>query len=581
MCLFRMNKKIPKEQFPEPQLQRSRWQNLNGNWQFEIDYGISGFDRCFFERESLNGNIVVPFCPESKLSGVEHKDFMPCVWYMRSFELGSEWLENNRKVILHFGACDYETHLYINKKEVGIHYGGFSSFKFDITKFVEPGQNTVTVGVIDDNRSPLQGTGKQSRQYQSKRCHYSRVTGIWQTVWLESVAEKHIEEFKINTSAVDGTATVSGKANGTGTVTAEAFFNGQSMGTATASVASGHFDLKLQLAEKHLWDVGQGNLYDLKLTYGEDSIQSYFGLRDIHFDGMKFMLNGRSVFQRTVLDQGYYPDGIYTAPDEEALIRDIEISMAAGFNGARLHQRVFEPRFLYHCDRLGYLVWGEYGDWGIDYSNIAILGKFVPEWLEILKRDYNHPALVGWCPFNENWNYDGWKHGDPDIYKVVYHVTKAFDETRPVIDTSGGMHVITDIFDHHDYNQDPVTFKAAYDAIGEKGEPEIPPFWSNRQTYEGQPFFMSEYGGIGWSLKGTGWGYRNVDNAEDFHRGYKGLTEALLQNPNVFGFCYTQLYDVEQEENGLYLYDRTPKADIDFIRKVNIQPAAIEQEGEN
>lgn len=573
-----MNKNIPKAQFPEPQLQRSRWQNLNGNWQFEIDYSVSGFDRRFFERENLTDNIIVPFCPESKLSGVEHKDFIPCVWYLRSFELTPEWLENNRRVFFHIGACDYETHLYINKKEVGVHYGGYSSFKFDITEFVTPGQNLVTVGVIDDNRSPLQGSGKQSRQFESKRCHYTRVTGIWQTVWLESVEAKHIEKFKINTSAVDGTVTVSGKANGTGTVTAEAFFNGQSMGTATAAVASGHFDLKLQVAEKHLWDVGQGNLYDLKLTYGEDCIQSYFGLRDIHFDGMKFMLNGRSVFQRTVLDQGYYPDGIYTAPDEEAMIHDIEISMAAGFNGARLHQKVFEPLFLYHCDRLGYLVWGEYGDWGIDYSNIAILGKFVPEWLEILKRDYNHPALVGWIPFNENWNYDGWKHGDPDIYKVVYHVTKSFDETRPVIDTSGGMHVITDIFDHHDYNQDPASFQAAYDAIGEKGAPELSTFYSKRETYEGQPFFMSEYGGIGWSQKGTGWGYRNVDNAEDFHRGYKNLTNALLQNPNIFGFCYTQLYDVEQEENGLYLYDRTPKADIDFIRKVNTQPAAIEQE---
>ena len=574
--MFKMTKFIPKTEFPNPQFERKNWKNLNGKWKFEIDYSKSGFDRAFFEREELNGEIIVPFCPESELSGVGNKDFMPCVWYMRSFEVGEDWLSSERRVILNIGACDYETHVYINKKEVGVHFGGYSSFKFDITEFLHIGENTVTVAAVDDTRSSLQGTGKQSMQYHSKRCHYTRVTGIWQTVWLESVAKNYITDFKIYTNAESGIATVTGSANGTGCVTGEAFFEGKSVGAGSAAVSSGHFSFDIELSEKQLWDIGQGNLYDLKLTFGDDEVKSYFGLRDIRFDGMKFMLNGRSVFQRTVLDQGYYPDGIYTAPDEAAIIRDIEISMAAGFNGARLHQKVFEPRFLYHCDRLGYMIWGEYGDWGMDFSDINIMGKFIPEWLEILKRDFNHPSLVGWCPFNETWDFGGWKRGNPDVFRMIYHVTKAFDDTRPVIDTSGGFHVITDVYDHHDYEQRPEVFKANYDKLTTDGYPVLPKRFMEREKYEGQPFFMSEYGGIGWSSTGKGWGYRDVDNAEDFHRGYKGLTDALLDNPSVFGFCYTQLYDVEQEENGLYFYDRSPKADIDFIRKVNTRKAAIE-----
>jgi hypothetical protein len=296
-------------------------------------------------------------------------------------------------------------------------------------------------------------------------------------------------------------------------------------------------------------------------------------------DGEKFLINKKSVFQRLVLDQGFYPDGIYTAPTEEALIRDIRLSMEAGFNGARLHQKVFEPRFLYHCDRMGYLVWGEQGNWGLDVSAPDGVKNFLPEWLEVLKRDFNHPSIIGWCPFNETWDYEG-RRQDNALLEIVYHTTKLFDTTRPCIDTSGNYHVVTDIYDLHDYEQSPEKFKAFYAGFAAGGE--LADSHSDRQTpVKGVPVFISEYGGIKWDEDGgneKSWGYGNAPKTkEEFLARYRGLTDSLLDNPRMCGFCYTQLYDVEQEVNGLYTYARKPKFDMDILRRINSRKAAIEE----
>lgn len=289
----------------------------------------------------------------------------------------------------------------------------------------------------------------------------------------------------------------------------------------------------------------------------------------------KFMLNGRSVFQRLVLDQGFYPDGIYTAKDEQELKRDIELSMACGFNGARLHEKVFEPRFLYHCDKMGYMVWGEHANWGLDISDPASLSVFLKEWMEVVERDFNHPSIVGWCPFNETWDYDGRRQCD-DTLRTVYRYTKIADPTRPCIDTSGWFHVETDIFDIHDYNQNAEQFSRNIETILSEGGTD---FWIyKRQQYHNEPFFVSEYGGIQWdSANVGGWGYGSAPKTEEeFLERYQALTESLLFNPKVFGFCYTQLYDVEQEVNGLYTYSRVAKFDVERIKKINTQKAAIE-----
>lgn len=564
---------IPRPEFPNPQSERKNWLNLNGEWDFEFDFGNSAYDAGILEKKEWSKRITVPFCPESELSGIGYKDFIPAVWYRRSFTLSADKLAG--RVFINFGAVDYKATVYVNGKKAGTHKGGYTSFSFDITSLVNEGENTVIVNAVDDTRSKYIPSGKQSSELNSHGCVYTRTTGIWQTVWLEFTPENYIRSFKLYPDFRSGSLTVSASLAGSGTLSAETFFDGKSTGSASKEAGS-NVTFTIDLAEKHLWEVGNGRLYDLKLTFGEDEVYSYFGLRNVEMSGMKFLLNGRSVFQRLVLDQGFYPDGIYTAADDKALENDVKLSQAVGFNGARLHEKMFEPRFLYHCDRLGYIVWGEYPNWGIDHSDVAATEIYVQEWLEAVSRDFNHPAIVGWCPFNETWDIEGRRQHD-DVLRTVYRVTKAVDGTRPCIDTSGNFHVETDIFDVHDYDQNPETFAERYESFKNGGE--LYTYFKDRQKYNGEPGFVSEYGGIKWSLEETekAWGYGNAPKTEEeFITRYKGLTDALLDNPNMFAFCYTQLYDVEQEQNGLYTYDRRAKFDTEIFRKINSRKAAIE-----
>ena len=396
---------IPRSEHPNPQFERENWLNLNGVWEFEIDNSKSGIDRKLYLANHLGGSITVPFCPESELSGVGNKDFMNAVWYRRSFILDDSQLSGC--VILHFGAADYETVVWINGAEVGRHIGGYTSFEFDISSYVHSGENTVIVCVFDDVRAPHQPRGKQSELYYSHDCDYTRTTGIWQTVRLEFMPKNHIRSVKFYPDPENQKVTLTADLCGFGRLCAEVTYDGKPVGGGFGESHGGPLTIEIPLTEKHLWEVGKGRLYGVRLTFGGDEVKSYFGLRSVRLDSKKFLINEKSVFQRLVLDQGFYPDGIYTAPSEAALIRDIELSMALGFNGARLHQKVFEPRFLYHCDRLGYLVWGEYADWGFDHSDPANLGGFLNEWSEAVGRDFNHPAIIGWCPFNETWDYRG------------------------------------------------------------------------------------------------------------------------------------------------------------------------------
>ena len=567
---------LPRPEHPQPQMERSAWRSLNGAWQFAFDFGRSGLDRHFERRDALDTTITVPFCPESVLSGVHYTDFIPAVWYARAFTLTPEELSG--RVLLHFGAVDYEAHVFVNGEPAGTHRGGYTSFCFDITDLCRAGENRLSVYAEDDNRSGKQPHGKQCESFDSQGCDYTRTTGIWQTVWLEFVPETYIQSVQYYSNITEGTLLVQAKLCGAGTFTVKASFEGRPCGEASARAENGFAAVTLPLSELHLWDVGRGNLYDLTLTFGSDSVKSYAGMREVRIEGRRVLLNGRPVFQRLVLDQGFYPDGIYTAPDDSALVRDIELSLAAGFNGARLHQKVFEPRFLYHCDRLGYLAWGEMANWGLDYSDPAALEAFLGEWLDAVDRDFNHPSIVGWCPFNETWDREGRRQLD-SLLAMVYRVTKQLDPTRPCIDTSGNFHVVTDIYDVHDYEQDPASFAAHYEAFRTGGA-----FYdaqAARQQYDGKkPMFVSEYGGIKWNPQGDvdkAWGYGDGPATEEaFIERYRGLTEALLSNPNMFGFCYTQLYDVEQETNGLYTYSREPKFDMAVFHAINTQPAACE-----
>lgn len=566
---------IYRTEHPKPQFMRENWLNLNGEWQFEIDNSNSGEERKLFnESQDFSLKINVPFCPESKLSGVENVDFMNSVWYKREFEITKKQLEG--RVVLHFGAVDYKTTVYINGNKCGSHKGGYVSFSFDITDYVVSGKNTVIVHAVDDTRSRMIPSGKQSEKYSSWGCYYTRTTGIWQTVWLEFVPEAHIKSVKYITDINNATININAVLCGSGTFVAEAFYEGVSMSKAQVVSSGGNANITINLAEKHLWEVGNGRLYDLVLTFSEDRVQSYFGLRDIRLEGKKFLINGKSVFQRLVLDQGFYPDGIYTAPSDQELRADIERSKALGFNGARLHEKVFEERFLYHCDKLGYIVWGEYPNWGLDHSYADSIYAILPEWLEEIERDFNHPSIIGWCPLNETWDQNGRKQYD-DMLALVYKATKAVDSTRPCIDTSGNYHIVTDIYDLHDYEQNPDVFASHYEPLGNSNVFDFFSAFKDRQRYDGKmPFFVSEYGGIGWSVN-EGWSHGNAPkSAEEFIERFKGLTGALLDNENMFGFCYTQLTDVEQEQNGLYTYDRKPKFDTEIFKNILSRKAAVE-----
>ena len=576
---------IPRPEYPLPQWERENWRNLNGEWEFEFDFGTSAKDKKLWEKDKLDKTIIVPFCPESRLSGIGYTDFIDGVVYKRHFEISKE--ELSRKTLLHFGAVDYETEVYINKQSAGSHKGGYTSFELDITDLLKEGDNELFVIVKDDVRSGLQCAGKQADKYASSGCDYTRTTGIWQTVWLEFVPESYIKSAKYYTDIENGILTVEGETNGNGTVSLKAEYNGTIVAEGSVKTTGGFFVAQLSLSEIHLWEPGNGRLYDLYLTFGDDSVKSYFGMRSVCISGNKFTINGKSVFQRTVLDQGFYPSGIYTAPTDADLENDIKLSFAAGFNGARLHEKVFEPRFLYYCDKMGYFVWEEYPNWKLDHTHDRASEIYVNEWSEVISRDFNHPSIIGWCPFNETWGYFE-NREENALISTVYKLTKLLDKTRPCIDTSGNYHVVPEIYDIHDYDQEPEKLKERWDKFSELkkagvkmdlkceliNEADAPPF--RMSEYDGkQPVFISEMGGIQWGT--DGWGYGNAPKTEEeFIERFKGLCEALMNNEDICGLCYTQLYDIEQEINGLYTYDREPKFDMEIFKKILSQKAKIE-----
>ncbi|MBQ8393593.1 MAG: beta-galactosidase [Clostridia bacterium] len=566
---------IPRPEHPNPQFERESWENLNGEWEFELDRGISGRDRKFYEREHLNSKIIVPFCPESILSGIGNTDYLNCVWYLKRVKIK----KCSKRVILHFGAIDYESYIYINHKEVYHNIGGYVGFDIDITDYVEMGkENIITVCAIDGHPNG-KASGKQCENYYSIECCYTRTTGIWQTVWLEYVEKNYIKSVRYYTSIEQESVQIEVETQGNAELKAMATYNGKAVGEVSAKLHTGISHLTLNLSELHLWEVGKGRLYDLELIYGKDKVKSYFGIRSTAFDNRNYLLNGKPVFLRTVLDQGYYKEGIYTAKDEEELARDICLSLKAGFNGARLHQKVFEPRFLYHCDKLGYLVFGESANAHLDYSDMNQLTPFLLEWQREIERDFNHPSIIGWCPLNETWDWNN-RHQNDDFIRALYHTTKGMDTTRPCIGTSGNYQVVSDIYDLHDYIQNTEDFEKIYLAPTQEEMLENydkHPWHSGiskyqkSTNYKDMALFLSEFGGIRWDVDGVegGWGYGNAPKTEkDFFERFEALTKALINCPYICGFCYTQLYDVEQEVNGLYTYERRPKFDMDRIKSI-------------
>ncbi|MEU6390607.1 sugar-binding domain-containing protein [Streptomyces sp. NPDC046939] len=597
---------LPRPEYPRPQFAREAWLNLNGEWQFEIDRADTGLERGLRERE-LSGRITVPFCPESELSGIGDTDFLEAVWYRRTVTVPAEWTD--ARVLLHFGAVDHDTTVWADGVEVARHRGGFTPFTADLSEVAAPGREVTLVVRARDTRHGPQARGKQATWYANTHCHYTRTTGIWQTVWLEPVPRTvALKRPRITPDLSSGSFFLELPLTGNAPGHRVRATLADERGTVATAEARADLDLTPRLAlavpadRQRVWSPADPHLYDLAFEVLDaqggvvDRVTSYAGLRSVSLDGKRLLLNGEPVFQRLVLDQGYYPDGLMTAPSDEALVRDIELGLAAGFNGARLHQKVFEERYLYHADRLGYLVWGEFGDWGCEVGvrddNQRPDASYVTQWLEAVERDYSHPSVIGWCPLNETYQHlhDRITQLD-DVTHAMFLATKQADGTRPVIDASGYAHRVphTDVYDSHCYEQDPAEFAKIMAGLAEdkpyvNAAPDGRP-WS--VPYAGQPYFCSEFGGIWWDAQAAAeasgeerdesWGYgERPRSAEEFVERFIGLTGVLLADPDMFGYCYTQLTDVFQERNGVYGFDRTEKVDTKLLRDAQLRPAAFE-----
>lgn len=593
---------VPRPEHPRPSLVRPEWMTLNGQWEFEIDQADSGLERGLRDRE-LSGAITVPFAPESEASGVHVTDFLEAVWYARTVTVPAAW--GTARVLLHFGAVDHDATVWADGVEVARHRGGFTPFSADLGACA--GRSVrIVVRARDTHRGP-QARGKQATRYANSDCHYTRTTGIWQTVWLEAVPDLHIRRLRITPNLAAGTLAVEASVTANRSGHRVVMELADADGPVTTAEVRADLDLtpalQLTIPADRLrpWSPADPHLYDLRVAIVDetgaevDAVTSYAGIRSVSINGRALHLNGRPVFQRLVLDQGYWPDTLMTAPSDDALVQDIALALAAGFNGARLHQKVFEERFLYHADRLGYLVWGEFGDWGAGGhggagDNQQPTSSFVTQWLEVLQRDHNHPAIIGWCPLNETWQvlHDRITVLD-DVTRAMFLATKVTDPTRPVIDASGYSHRVaeTDVYDSHNYEQNPEAFAREVGGLAE-GKPYVNTHDGHPISlpYAGQPYFVSEFGGIWWDPDAVGadganrtesWGYGDrVRDEAEFQERFAGLCGALLADPEMFGYCYTQLTDLMQERNGIYRFDRSTKLDVAAVRKAQIGPAAIE-----
>lgn len=590
---------IPKTEYPRPQLERADWVNLNGEWSCNIDDTGVGSEREYFKTKGFEQKINVPFCPESKLSGVGHTDFITHLWYHKKISIPQQW--DGKNVLLNFGAVYYQAEIYVDGKFITRHFGGSSSFSVDVTPYVKAGaEHDLVVYAYSDLRSGKQTAGKQCLRDQSYGCNYTRTTGIWQTVWMEAVNPGALHSAQVVTDIDQDCVLVRPRfhsVNG-GSVKVTIMDGDREVASKTAA-ASDSTVVVLPVPDSKKWSPESPFLYDLYYEVVDrdgkviDKVKSYVGMRKVHIEGNRIYLNNKPYYQRLVLDQGFYPDGIWTSPSDGALKKDIELSKAAGFNGARLHQKVFEERFYYWADKLGYLTWGEAPSWGMDCNDIETARNFIAEWAEIVERDRNHPCLIIWTPTNEEFWPDAVQY--PRLIEDLYKITKAIDPTRPFHGTSGGVHVstATDIWTAHTYEQDPAKLKKVlYDNgkffhqgykvhgagtknIGFNGLAETDKH--NFTEYKGDmPYLLDEFGGIKWSDKQqdakqqVSWGYGKAPQSlDELYARLEGQVGSVLSlSDQIWGYCYTQLTDVEQEENGIYYYDRTPKFDMKRIHAI-------------
>ncbi len=575
---------VPRPEYPRPQFVRREWMNLNGEWEFSTDTYDQGMRRGWHDGRTFSRRIVVPFAYQTQLSEINDQQIHQVAWYARNFEVPADW--KGQDILLHFGAVDYKTTVWINGYEVGHNQGGHVPFEFDIAPFLRGGTNRMVVRA-EDQQDAYQPRGKQAVSGLPKSCDYYCTTGIWQTVWLEPAPAIRIDELRIKPILNVGTGDA---------IELRVFLHAPSLGweieaeirdgdevvaRMTTTNAGAAPRLLLRIPNPKRWSPDSPHLYDLKVQLrheGEllDEVGSYFGLREVQLRDGHLLLNGEPTYLKMVLDQGYWPDGGMTAPSDEALRADVAWCKQFGFNGARKHQKVEDPRWLYWCDKLGLMVWGEMPNaraWSPRAEEM-----FVAEWVRAVRRDYNNPCVIAWVPVNESWGVPDLREDHPGQYAFLERIvalTRRIDPDRPVIDNDGWEHTdVTDIVALHDYTPTGEGLRKRYAATLEGGAiPELT--WAKHpirhfargSKHRGQPVMLTEVGGFLMvpDLPEEQWdrlyqSYGSCRTAEELLAQYDDLMQGIASLPFVSGFCYTQLTDIEQEINGLLTYDRRPKA---------------------
>ena len=568
---------VPRPEYPQPQFERARWLSLNGTWDFEFD------DRNEGEPRAYSRKIVVPFAFETQKSGIHDTGFHPWIWYRRTFSVPSSWA--GQRVLLHFGAVDYRAWIWVNGQLAGTHEGGGTAFRFDITGLLKNGPNSVMVKAEDPPQDRFIPRGKQYWELKSRGIFYTRTSGIWQPVWLEAVGDSYLDKVRI-TPSIDGRVRFEARllrpVEGLEFV-ANVTFRGNAAASGQANVRGSAAHLELRVPNPQLWMVNSPNLYDVTFEVRRggtvlDRVKSYFGLREVAVSNGRVWINGRSVYLKWVLDQGYWPESTLTPPSDEAIKFDIEVTKEMGFNGCRKHQKIEDPRFLYWADKLGFLVSGEIAN-AYEYDP-AYAARFTREWIEAVERDYNHPSIIMWVPINESWGTPNLRDPQQQNHlRANYWLTKSLDATRPVVENDGWEHVDTlDLFTIHDYAGSGRQLYAKYKDLGKPGA-RIPDngraIFAPGNSYNGAPFLLSEFGGIAYIPEGTkvpgdAWGYAGVEKtAEGALTRLRGLYQGIAKIDAFAGICYTQITDVEQEVNGLLTYDRKRKFDSAVLREIN------------
>jgi beta-galactosidase/beta-glucuronidase len=590
----------PRPEYPRPQLSRERWINLNGVWRFAFDDSDRGRSEMWAATSAgaieagegpLHDSIVVPFCPQAPLSGIDDASFHDVAWYGRTFDTPSR--RGRDRVVLHCGAIDYRADVWINGALVASHEGGHTPFSADVTNALSTATNTLVVRVEDPGSDPGIPRGKQDWLEQHSHIFYRRTTGIWQTVWLEIVDELHVDSLRLtpNVSAarLDVVVRLVGWQPGT-RLRVVAELDGRQAGATSAAAegAESSVALPLDRVPLRVWSPRDPALYDLRIELLDDAgetrdvVTSYFGMRTIEASGGRVLLNGDPLYLRLVLDQGYWPDGLLTAPSDAALRADIECALEMGFNGARKHQKVEDPRWLYWADRLGFLVWGEMANaHALSPRSIA---RTTREWIDVVARDFNHPCVIAWVPINESMGCrllgpDGRRRIGPfaaHYATALYHLTKALDTTRLVLSNDGWEHTHSDLCTVHDYS-DPETLTRRLASLDRLLPPiSVPPVYAAGFAYGGEPVVLSEFAGIFRAVEVDGFDYAVAVDDLDLDRLAERFVTAALASPILSGFCYTQLTDVDQEQNGLLTADRRPKLPLSRIRSIVAAPANVE-----